>query len=66
MGLCVHNWRADPRVRRQWAVNPAQMRLRNFHPAFADRRQAALIERQAMPVGIEQGIVAMTAVCHEQ
>ena len=37
----------------------------NF-PAFTDGRQAALLEGQAMTVGIEQGKVAMTGVRHEQ
>jgi hypothetical protein len=36
--------------------------LRNFHPAFTDGRQAALLERQAMAVGVEQGEVAMAGV----
>jgi hypothetical protein len=38
------------------------MRLRDFDPAFTDGRQAALLERQAMTVGIEQRKVAVAAV----
>ncbi len=64
--LCVRNLRADPRACRQRAVHPAQVSLRHFYPTFADRRQAALLERQAMAVRIKQRIVAMTGVLHEQ
>ena len=65
-GMCVHNLWADPCAGRQRAVHPAQANLRDFHPAFADGRQAALFERQAMAIGIEQGEVAMTGVWDEQ
>ena len=60
------NLRADPGAGRQWAVHPAQVSLGSFHPAFTDGRQAALLESQAMTVGVEQGKVAVTGVRHEQ
>lgn len=62
MRLCAYKLRADPGTGRQRAVHPAQMRLRDFDPAFTDGRQAALLERQAITVGIEQGKVAVAAV----
>ncbi len=65
-GVCVHDLRGDACACRQRAVHPAQMSLRHLHPTFADRRQAALLERQAMAVRIKQRIVAMTGVLHEQ
>ena len=55
--LCAKNLRADPGAGRQWAVHPAQVSLGYFHPAFTDGRQAALLESQAMTVGVEQGKV---------
>ena len=60
--MCVRDLRPNPSVCGQWAVHPAQTRLGDFHPAFADRWQAALLERQAMTVGIEQRKVAVAAV----
>ena len=65
-GLRVHNLRADPGARRQRAVHPAQVSLCDFHPAFADGRQAALLEGLAMAMGVQQGIVAMTGAGHEE
>ena len=65
-GLRVCNRRADPGTRRQRTVHPAQVCLCDLHPAVADGRQAALFERQAMAMAIEQGIVPMTAARHEQ
>lgn len=64
--LWLRNPRADAGAGRQWAVHPAQAALLDFHPAFADGRQAALLEGLAAAVGIEQGKVAMTGVGKEQ
>jgi hypothetical protein len=62
----MHRLWADPGAGRQRAVHPAQVSLGNFHPAFTDGRQAALLECQAMAIGIEQGEVTMVGVWHEQ
>ena len=64
--LCAKNLRLDPGAGRQRAVHPAQVSLGHFYPTFTDGWQAALLEGQAMTVGIEQGKVAMTGVRHEQ
>lgn len=64
--LCTKNLWADPSAGRQRAVHPTQVGLRYFYPALTDRRQAALLESLAMPMGIEQGEVAMAGVGHEQ
>ena len=62
----VSNLRADSGTHRQWTVHPAQVSLRDFHPAIAHGWQAALLERHAMAVGIEPCVVAMAGVGHEQ
>ena len=66
MRMCMHNRWAHPGAGRQRAVHPAQAGLGDFHPAFADRRQAALLERLAMTLGVEPRELAMTGVWHEQ
>jgi len=47
-------------------VHPAQASLFDFDPTFTDGRQAALLERLAAALGIEQRKVAMTGVRKEQ
>ena len=59
---CAKNLRADSSAGWQWAVHPAQVNLCYFYPALTDGRQAALLECQAMAVGIEQGEVAARGV----
>ncbi len=64
--LRVSDLRNDAGAGRQRAVHPAQMSLGDFHPTITDRRQAALLECQAVAVVVEQGIVAKASVWHEQ
>ena len=64
--LWLRNVRADAGAGGQWAVHPAQASLFDFDPTFTDGRQAALLERLAAALGIEQRKVAMTGVRKEQ
>jgi len=64
--LWLRNPWADAGAGGQRAVHPAQAGLLDFDPAFADGRQAALLERLAAALGIEQGKMAMTGVGKEQ
>ena len=63
--MCMLSLRDGHGAGGQWAVHPAQACLCNFHPAFTDRRQAALFEGLANTVGIQPYKMAVTGIGHE-
>lgn len=63
--MCMLPLRDDHDAGGQWAVHPAQACLCNFHPAFTDRRQAALFEGLANTIGIQSHKVAVTSIRHK-
>ncbi len=64
--LWLRNPWVDAGAGRQRAVHPAQASLFDFDPAFADGRQAALLEGLAAALGVEQGEMAKMVVGKEQ
>lgn len=63
---CASRALADAGTGRQWLMQPVETDLFDFDPVIAHGLQAALLERLAMAVAVEQGKAAVQRAWREQ